>query len=88
MHNILNNIIIEILIKEKKYYSNGNILYEGDFGNGKFDGNGKYIWEDGEYYIGQFKNDLNHGKGIEYFSNENIKYKGDFVNDEKDGKMV
>ena len=29
------------------YYSNGNIMYEGDFINGKIEGNGKYIWENG-----------------------------------------
>ena len=41
--------------------------------------------EDGKYYIGQWKNGLRNGKGIQYYSNGNIQYKGDFVNDEKDG---
>ena len=27
-----------------EYYSNGNILYDGDFINGKFKGNGKFIF--------------------------------------------
>ena len=53
--------------------------------NLKFEGNGKEFFEDGEYYIGQYKNGLRHGKGIEYYSNGNIKYKGNFVNDEKNG---
>ena len=35
---------------------NGNILYDGNFINGKFKGDGKLIWENGEYYIRQFKN--------------------------------
>ena len=48
------------------YYSNGNIQYEGDWINNKREGNGKYIWEDGEYYIGQWKNGLRNGKGKEY----------------------
>ena len=56
-----------------KYYSNGKILYEGDFVNGLFEGNGKYIWEDGEYYIGEYKNGLRNGKGIEYYANGKIK---------------
>ena len=51
-----------------KYYSNGNILYEGYFINGKFEGNGKYILKDGEYYIGQFRNGLRNGKGILYYA--------------------
>ena len=41
---------------------NGKILYEGDFINDKYEGNGKYVWENGVYYIGQFKNGLQHGK--------------------------
>ena len=41
--------------------------------------------EDGEYYIGQWKNGLKHGKGIYYYKNGNIKYDGDFVNDKYEG---
>ena len=63
------------------YYKNGNIKFEGDFINDKYEGNGKYIFENGNYYIGEFKNDLKHGKGIIYYKNGNIKYEGDFSND-------
>jgi hypothetical protein len=28
-------------------------MLEGEFINGKLEGKGKYIWEDGEYYIWQ-----------------------------------
>ena len=66
---------------EKEYYIIQNIKFEGDFINGKFEGNGKYIWENGEYYIGQWKNGLFHGKGIEYYSNGNIKNEGNWIND-------
>ena len=38
------------------YYSNGNIIYEGDWVNDEREGKGKYIWENGEYYVGQYKN--------------------------------
>ena len=41
------------------------------------------ILEDGQYYIGQFKNGLKNGKGIEYYSNGSIKYEGEFENDKK-----
>ena len=50
----------------------------------KFEGNGKYIWKDGEYYIGQYKNGLRNGKGIHFYSNGDIKLKGNWVN----GKFV
>ena len=49
--------------------------YEGEFVNGKFEGKGKYIYEDnGEYYIGEWKNNLQHGRGIMYYKNGDIKY--------------
>ena len=41
--------------KRIEYYSNGNIKYEGDYINDKREGIGKYIWEDGKYYIGEWK---------------------------------
>ena len=68
-----------------KYYKNGNILYDGDFINGKYEGNGKEIYGEGFYYIGQFKNNLRNGKGTEYYSNGNIKYDGDWINDKREG---
>ena len=40
--------------KRTKYHANGKNIYEGEFINGKFEGNGKYIWEDDKYYISQF----------------------------------
>ena len=71
--------------KGKIYYKNGNIKYDGDFVNNKIEVNGKYIWEDSEYYIGQFLNDLRHGKGKLYDKDDNIKYDGDFVNGKFEG---
>ena len=59
------------------------MLYDGDFINGEFP-NGIQIFKlnDGEYYVGQFKNDLFHGKGILYNSDGTIKQKGNWINDE------
>ena len=56
------------------YYNNGKIEYEGEFLNDKFEGNGKYIYEDERYYIGQFKNGLKEGKDTLYYKNGNIEY--------------
>ena len=35
------------------FYSIGKIQYEGEYFNGKKKGHGKYVWKDGEYYIGE-----------------------------------
>jgi len=85
-----NNICIKKLLKVhnnkgKEYYKNGNIKYDGDFVHDKYEGNGKRIYGNGEYYIGQFLNGLRNGKGIEYYKNGNIKYDGDFVKDKAEG---
>ena len=53
--------------------------------NGKYE-KGKYIWEDGKYYIGEFKNKLPNGQGIKYYSNENILYECNFINGKFEGK--
>ena len=53
---------------------------KGNFVNGKREGNGKYIWENGNYYIGQWLNGKKHGKGTEYYKNGNIKKDGNFIN--------
>ena len=58
------------------YYNDGEIKYDGDFFNDKYEGNGKYIYKNGDYYIGQFKNDLKHGNGIEYRRDGKVKYTG------------
>ena len=64
---------IEDYKKESKKYLN-------DEKNGK--GKGKYNYDDGAYFIGEYKNGLRNGKGIEYYSNGNIKYDGEWINDE------
>ena len=61
------------------YYSNGNIKYDGNFINGKREGNGKYIYEDEDYYIGQWANGLRNGKGKLYYKKGNIMYDVNFI---------
>ena len=48
----------------------------------------KYVWEDGKYYLGEFKNSNNlpNGKGIKYNKDGTILYEGDFVNGRFEGK--
>ena len=57
-------------------------MYEGDWINDQYEGNRKYIYENGEYYIGQYKNSSRNGKGTMYYSNGKTKYEGDCIDDE------
>ena len=52
--------------------------------NGKYI-NGKYIWDDSKYYIGEFMNNIPNGYGIKYYSNGNILYEGYFMNGKFEG---
>ncbi len=38
-------------------------VYEGDYKDGKFHGDGKLTWRNGDVYIGEFENGLMHGDG-------------------------
>ena len=49
------------------------------------EGNGKFIHENGDYYIVQFRNNLANGKGTEYDVFGVIIYEGDFVDDVRNG---
>ena len=64
---------------------NGNIRYKGDWVNDQREGFGKYNYENGDYYEGQWKNGLENGFGKLYNENGNIKYKGDWVNGKREG---
>ena len=48
-------------------------------------GDGKYIFPNGDYYIGDFLKGIRHGKGKEYYQNNTLKYDGDFVNGKYEG---
>ena len=50
-----------------------------------YEGKGATIYDNGYYYIGQFKNNLRNGEGILYNKNGNIKYDGEWANGEMEG---
>ena len=62
-----------------------NGTYEGELINNIKEGNGKFIYNDGEFYIGQFKNNKFNGKGVIFYDKNKIKYEGDFLNDKYNG---
>ena len=55
----------KIKIEKLSNYESLKIKVEGEIKNGKREGYGRYIMNDGNYYIGQFNNGLRQGKGAE-----------------------
>ena len=68
--------------KGKLYSKNGKIIYYGEFFEDKFEGNGKYIYNNGDYYIGKWKDSKRNGKGILIDKKGKIKYIGIFIDDQ------
>lgn len=70
--------------------------YWGTWENGKRNGLGTYVWEDGQKYEGYWKNDVRHGKGTVYFKNgerisgvwENGKLHGEAIKRAKNGEII
>lgn len=52
--------------------------YEGDFKNGKKDGEGTFEWPNGIRYIGSWKSGKQHGIGILYNSKDGSKKQGEW----------
>ena len=64
----------------KYIWKNNNKVYEGNFLNGKINGNGILKWDGGRYYKGVFNNGIKEGKG-EFGHLNKKKYYFDFKND-------
>ena len=62
-----------------------SVIYEGEFINGKYEGIGKYYYDDGNYYIGQWKNSLRNGEGVLYIQDGRVIYEGEFFDDKFEG---
>ena len=67
-----NFIIMQVKIQE---YRNG--IYQGSVKAGKRNGAGILITDDGQIFIGEWKNDLLFGKGLVFLSHEEYGF-GDF----------
>jgi len=74
-----------------EWYENGILIIRttGGFERGKLEGQGKDEWFDGPFkgdvYIGEFKNNVQHGKGHAKYGNGEI-YIGEYKYGKKDGK--
>ena len=62
---------------------NDGSSFEGEFFNGEMK-EGKYIFLNGDCYIGSFENGLFNGKG-KYFYVNGDQFEGQWVNDKKNG---
>ncbi len=74
----------------QEFYKSNKVIarYEGNFKNSKYDGEGFFLFENGDKYRGSFKDDMITGKGeYSYFESGDI-YKGEFKDDLMDGKGV
>ena len=66
-----------------EYYKNGKIKYEGNFVDDLYEGDGKYYYENGDIYIGQFKKGKRNGDGCMIYNSENgHMVQGKFSDDE------
>ena len=61
------------------------LIYEGEYKNGKRNGQGTYYYDSGEKYIGEWKDGLREGKGIFYWE-DGTYWEGNFTNNEMNGK--
>lgn len=53
--------------------------YEGEYKNGKKDGEGTFEWPSGIKYIGSWRNGKQHGTGVLYNTNDDSKRQGEWV---------
>jgi len=66
----------------KGTYIGDRYEYNGEFKEGKFNGQGTWTWANGDMYVGEFKNGTYHGQGTYTHPN------GDkYVGEHKDGKQ-
>lgn len=70
-------------------YSDGS-HYEGNYVDGKRQGQGKYTFASGECYDGMWSQGKRHGYGVNYYANGNV-YEGSYVNglrQDSEGKLT
>jgi len=66
----------------KGTYIGSNYEYSGEFKEGKFNGQGTWVWANGDMYVGEFKDGIYHGQGTYTHPN------GDkYVGEHKEGKQ-
>lgn len=74
----------------QEFYKANKVIarYEGNFKNSKYEGDGFFLFENGDRYKGSFKDDMISGKGEYSYFESGDNYKGEFKDDLMDGKGV
>ena len=80
-------IIFEAKEKGKEYNSyNDQMIFEGEYLNGKRNGIGKEYKDNYLVFEGFYLNGKRNGKGVEYTYIGNLKYEGEYLNGKRHGK--
>ena len=81
-------MIHETNTKVKIYNAyNDNLLFEGEYLNGKRNGKGKEYYDDGKLkYEGEYLNGKRNGKGKLYYKYGDLMFEGEYLNGNKTGK--
>ena len=62
----------------------GNLIYDGEFLDGKRNGKGKEYYKEGKLkFEGNYLNGEKNGKGKEYYHNGQLAFNGEYINGEK-----
>ena len=80
------NIIYEIknIDGKGKEYQYGNLIFEGEYLDGKRNGKGKeYDWNGDLIFDGEYLNGERNGKGKEYYYKSKLEFEGEYVNGKK-----
>ena len=86
--NTWNGCVGELTLLEGMTPVNTGDFYEGEWQNGKPDGQGKVTFKDGTgYYHGSLKNGQAHGDGV-LANTSGYKYVGEWQNDKRNGKGI
>eukprot|EP00747_Dinoflagellata_sp_TGD_P165858 gnl/TRDRNA2_/TRDRNA2_187801_c0_seq1.p1 gnl/TRDRNA2_/TRDRNA2_187801_c0~~gnl/TRDRNA2_/TRDRNA2_187801_c0_seq1.p1 ORF type:complete len:205 (-),score=41.96 gnl/TRDRNA2_/TRDRNA2_187801_c0_seq1:104-718(-) len=67
-------------------YDDGRVFH-GQCRNGKFNGNGKMTWKNGDYYEGTWVDGEQHGDGV-YMHGDGARYQGQFKHNFREGYGV
>jgi hypothetical protein len=73
--------------KGKEVWNQGQIVYTGDFLEGKKTGKGMFEFDENRY-IGDFYDGQFHGRGKYYFADSGKVYEGDFLDNKMEGTGV
>ena len=79
-------IIYDLDIKGKEYDSENNLIFFGEYLNGKRNGKGYEFNKDNIIFEGEYLNGKRNGKGREYDDYGNLIFEGEYLNGKRNGK--